>query len=61
MSHAEFGISSGKVEGTNNKIKTLRRQCYGLPDNEYFFLKIMDWTSHKRSDPARQQKLSKNT
>ena len=61
VSHAEFGISSGKVEGTNNKIKTLRRQCYGLPDNEYFFLKIMDWTSHKRSDPARQQKLSKNT
>ena len=23
-------------------IKTLRRTSYGLPDDEYFFLKIMD-------------------
>jgi hypothetical protein len=26
----------------NNKIKTIRRQDYGYPDDEYFFLKIID-------------------
>ncbi len=40
--HATYKISSGRVEGINNKIKTLRRQAYGLPDDEYFFLRIMD-------------------
>lgn len=42
ISHAKYKISSGKIEGINNKIKTLRRQAYGYPDDEYFFLKIMD-------------------
>jgi transposase len=40
--HATYKISTGKVEGTNQMIKTLRRKSYGLPDDEYFFLKIMD-------------------
>jgi hypothetical protein len=30
------------MEGINNKIKTLRRQGYGYPDDEYFFLKLID-------------------
>lgn len=42
IAHATYHISSGKVEGTNNLIKTLRRQAYGLPDDDYFFLKIFD-------------------
>ena len=42
VAHAKYKISSGKIEGINNKIKTLRRQSYGYPDDEYFFLKIMD-------------------
>ena len=42
IAHATFRISSGKVEGINNKIKTIRRQGYGYPDDEYFFLKIID-------------------
>ena len=42
IAHAKYQISSGKVEGTNNMIKTLRRQGYGYPDDDYFFLKIMD-------------------
>lgn len=42
VSHAKYRISSGKVEGTNNMIKTLRRTAYGYPDDDYFFLKIMD-------------------
>jgi hypothetical protein len=29
-------------EGINQKIKTLRRHGYGYPDDEYFFLKIID-------------------
>lgn len=41
-SFAEHGITSGKCEGTVQLIKTIRRASYGLPDTEYFFLKIMD-------------------
>ncbi|MBQ2641940.1 MAG: ISL3 family transposase [Lachnospiraceae bacterium] len=42
IAHATYQITSGKVEGINNKIKTLRRQGYGYPDDEYFFLKLFD-------------------
>lgn len=47
--HALHPVTSGKVEGTNNMIKTLRRKHYGLPDDEYLFLKIMD-ASRKNND-----------
>jgi transposase len=33
-------ISTGPLEGTNNKIKTLKRQAYGFRDHQYFALKI---------------------
>ena len=42
IAHASLPISSGRMEGINNKIKTLRRQAYGFPDDEYFFLKLID-------------------
>lgn len=42
IAHATFNISAGKIEGINNKIKTLRRQGYGYPDDDYFFLKLFD-------------------
>lgn len=42
IAHATYNISAGKIEGINNKIKTLRRQGYGYPDDEYFFLKLFD-------------------
>ncbi len=42
IAHATYKVSSGKVEGTNNMIKTIRRQGYGYPDDDYFFLKIFD-------------------
>ena len=57
--HATFRISAGKLEGINNKIKTLRRQGYGYPDDDYFFLKLFDASrkpydrnpkSHKKND-----------
>ena len=42
MAHASLQIASGKIEGINNKIKVIRNQAYGIPDDEYFFLKVMD-------------------
>lgn len=33
-------ISTGPLEGTNNKIKTMQRQAYGYRDQEFFTLKI---------------------
>ncbi len=42
VTHAEFNLTSGKIEGVNNKIKTIRRMAYGIPDDRYFFLKLLD-------------------
>lgn len=42
IAHATYQLSSSKVEGTNNLIKTVRRQAYGYPDDDYFFLKVFD-------------------
>jgi transposase len=33
-------ITSARIEGTNNKIKTLKRQAYGFRDDEYFTLRL---------------------
>ncbi len=33
-------ISTDPLEGTNNKIKTMKRQAYGYRDEEYFHLKL---------------------
>ena len=54
IAHASYKISSGKIEGINQKIKTLRRHGYGYPDDEYFFLKIMDMSRRKyiRNEPS---------
>lgn len=41
LSHCKHPISNGKIEGTNNKIKTLKRKAYGFHDTEYFKLKIL--------------------
>ena len=42
IAHATYDISAGKIEGVNGRIKTLRRQEYGYPDDDYFFLKLFD-------------------
>jgi transposase len=34
-------INNGRMEGTNNKIKTLNRQAYGYRDEEYFILRLL--------------------
>jgi len=36
----DFQISTGPLEGFNNKIKVLKRKAYGYRDMEYFALKI---------------------
>ena len=46
LTHTAYRLSSGKIEGINNKIKTLRRQGYGYPDDEYFFLKLIDMSRY---------------
>ena len=56
VSYAMYHISTGKMEGINNKIKTLRRQGYGYPDDEYFFLKLIDMS---RVDYVRNPKSHK--
>jgi len=33
-------ITCGKIEGINNKIKTMKRQAYGYRDEEYFKLRL---------------------
>jgi len=35
-----YRISTGPLEGLNNKIKTLKRQAYGFLNIEYFKLKL---------------------
>ena len=35
LSYYDHPISTGPLEGTNNKIKTLQRQAYGFRDNEF--------------------------
>ncbi len=40
LNHYDYPISTGPLEGTNNKIKTLQRQAYGFRDMEFFKLKI---------------------
>jgi transposase len=37
----DFRISTGPIEGINNKIKTMKRQAYGYRDKEFFKLKIL--------------------
>ena len=34
-------ISSGKLEGTNNLAKVIKRTACGFADDEYFFLKLL--------------------
>ena len=40
LNYFEHRITSSSVEGTVNKIKTLKRQAYGFRDMEYFKLRL---------------------
>jgi transposase len=41
LAYYDYPISTAPLEGTNNKIKTMKRQAYGYRDLEFFKLKIM--------------------
>ncbi len=41
LAYYAYPISTGPLEGTNNKIKTMKRQAYGFRDHESFRLKIL--------------------
>jgi len=41
LAYYDYPISTGPLEGTNNKIKTMKRQAYGYRDQEFFRLKIL--------------------
>ncbi len=58
IAHATYKISSGKIEGINQKIKTLRRHGYGYPDDEYFFLKVIDVSWRKYIRNQRSHKIN---
>jgi len=40
LAYYDYPISTGPLEGTNNKIQTMKRQAYGFRDQEFFKLKI---------------------
>jgi transposase len=40
LAYYRYPISTGPLEGTNNKIKTMKRMSYGFRDYEFFKLKI---------------------
>lgn len=40
VSYAVTKMRNGRMEGTNQKIKTLLRQVYGLRDDDFFRLKL---------------------
>jgi len=41
LAYFDYPITTGPLEGINNKIKTMKRQAYGFRDMEFFKLKIM--------------------
>jgi transposase len=40
LSHCDYPLHTGLLEGINNKIKVIKRMAYGFRDDAYFFLKI---------------------
>jgi transposase len=41
LAYYDYRISTGPLEGTNNKIKTMQRQAYGFRDRAFLKLKIL--------------------
>ena len=41
LAYYDYPISTGPLEGINNKIQLLKRQAYGFRDQEFFKLKIL--------------------
>jgi transposase len=52
LAHCKYKINNGRIEGTNNKIKVVKRKAYGFHDDEYFILKIKQACCGKEPDPT---------
>jgi len=48
LNYFHFPISSGKLEGINNKIACLKRAAYGYRDDAFFILKLYSLHESKR-------------
>lgn len=57
IAHATYNISAAKIEGINNKIKTIRRQGYGYPDDDCFFLKLFDMSRRSYERNPKSHKI----
>lgn len=44
LNHCDYPVHTSKLEGTNNKIKVIKRKAYGFHDPEYFKLKVYQAT-----------------
>jgi transposase len=40
VAYARYHLTTGILEGMNNRIKVIKRVAYGFRDDEYFFLRI---------------------
>ena len=49
LNHCDYPIGTSKLEGSNNKIKVIKRKAYGFHDPQYFALKV------KQAFPGVQQ------
>jgi transposase len=49
LNYYDYPISTGPLEGLNNKIQLLKRQAYGFRDYEFFKLKILSLHETKRA------------
>ena len=47
FNYYDYKISTGPLEGMNNKIKVLKRKAYGYRDKEFFKLCIFDISRNK--------------
>jgi transposase len=52
LSYYDDKITSGRIEGTNAKIRVMQRKAYGFRDEEYLKLKILALHESKRSYAA---------
>ena len=53
IAHAKYPISTGKLEGFNNKIKVAKRIGYGYRNEDYFFklIRYLSLPSVRNSSP----------
>jgi transposase len=49
LNYYDYRISTGPLEGTNNKIQLMKRQAYGFRDQAFFKLKILGIHETKRA------------